>query len=67
MSIYVVCCEHLDDLETAAGKMESLDIGAIPVVDNGQLTGMISLGDLSIREQANESAGSALSDISKSF
>ncbi|WP_026582011.1 CBS domain-containing protein [Bacillus sp. J33] len=52
-------------LEEAGQLMAQNQIRRLPVVEGGNLVGMISLGDLAIREQANENAGQALTQISK--
>ncbi|WP_203364455.1 CBS domain-containing protein [Bacillus sp. REN10] len=67
MSNNIVSISPDASLEEAAALMAQHQIRRLPVVENGQLAGIVSLGDLSVREQANESAGSALSDISKNF
>lgn len=45
--------------------MASHQLRRIPVTKNNKLTGIVTLGDLSLSEQTNERAGSALSDISE--
>ncbi|MEN2438304.1 CBS domain-containing protein [Bacillus subtilis] len=45
--------------------MASHQLRRIPVTKNKKLTGIVTLGDLSLSEQTNERAGSALSDISE--
>jgi CBS domain-containing protein len=67
MSGSVVTISPEASLEEAAALMAQHQVRRLPVVEGGQLAGIISIGDLSVREQANESAGSALSDISKNF
>ncbi|WP_100403747.1 CBS domain-containing protein [Bacillus sp. FJAT-42315] len=67
MSNNVVSVSPDASLEEAAALMAQHQIRRLPVVENGQIAGIVSLGDLSVREQANESAGSALSNISKNF
>ena len=36
----------------------------LPVVENGKLCGMVSLGDLSLKEESSMEAGDALTEIS---
>ncbi|MGM7636867.1 CBS domain-containing protein [Bacillus sp. Hm123] len=67
MSNNVVSVSPDASLEEAAALMAQHQIRRLPVVENGQIAGIVSLGDLSVREQANENAGSALSNISKNF
>ena len=52
------------ELSTAAQLMGKEQIRRLPVVENGKLCGMVSLGDLAGREQSNLVAGEALSSIS---
>ncbi|UPM54308.1 CBS domain-containing protein [Gottfriedia acidiceleris] len=49
MSSNVECCSNQDSLQSVASKMETLNVGAIPVVDNGQVVGMITDRDLALR------------------
>ncbi|PGL71314.1 CBS domain-containing protein [Bacillus sp. AFS055030] len=49
MSSNVECCSNQDSLQSVASKMESLNVGAIPVVENGQVVGMITDRDLALR------------------
>ena len=51
--------------EGAADLMAKHQIRRLPVVENGILVGMVSLGDLSKTEHSDEAAGNALSEISK--
>ncbi len=52
-------------VDEAASIMASGQIRRLPVVENGQLMGVVSLGDLAIREIFVNEAGEALSDISE--
>jgi CBS domain-containing protein len=52
-------------VQEAAQLMAKHQIRRLPVVENGKLVGMVSLGDLSINENSDESAGHALSEISE--
>ena len=54
------------DMETgtAAHLMGREQVRRLPVVENGRLCGMVSLGDLASREESCIDAGDALSDIS---
>ena len=54
------------DMETgaAAHLMGREQIRRLPVVENGKLCGMVSLGDLASRVESSIDAGDALSDIS---
>ena len=48
----------------AAGLMGSRQIRRLPVVENGKLCGMVSLGDLAADVQTAYDAGDALAEIS---
>ena len=52
------------DTNMAANLMGKEQIRRLPVMDNGKLCGMVSLGDLATREGTNIDAGSALTEIS---
>ena len=54
------------DMEAAmvAGLMGKEQIRRLPVMENGKLLGMISLGDLSQKEESSMEAGDALREIS---
>ena len=60
----VIWAEPDMDLGAAARLMGKEQIRRLPVVENGKLCGMVSLGDLAGREQRNLVAGEALSSIS---
>lgn len=65
MSQNVVTISPTASLEEAGQLMSQHQVRRLPVVENGNLVGMVSLGDLAVREQANENAGQALTQISK--
>jgi len=48
----------------AAGLMGREQIRRLPVMENGKLCGMVSLGDLAGREESSIEAGDALTEIS---
>lgn len=52
------------DTALAAGLMGREQIRRLPVTENGRLCGMVSLGDLSVREETSIDAGDALTEIS---
>ncbi len=54
------------DMETgvAAHLMGRLQVRRLPVVENGRLCGMVSLGDLAVRNETVMDAADALTDIS---
>ena len=57
------------DMQTgvAAHLMGRLQIRRLPVVENGKLCGMVSLGDMAIREETVLDAGDILADISSNI
>lgn len=57
------------DMETgvAAHLMGRLQVRRLPVVENGRLCGMVSLGDLSQKEESVMDAADALTDITSNI
>ena len=57
------------DMQTgvAAHLMGRLQIRRLPVVENGKLCGMVSLGDMAIREETAIDAGDILTDVSSNI
>ena len=57
------------DMETgaAAHLMGRLQIRRLPVVENGKLCGMVSLGDMALREETVIDAGDVLADVSSNL
>ena len=55
------------DAGTAAAIMGAKQIRRLPVMENGKLCGMISLGDLACRKESNGEAGGALAEISSNL
>ena len=64
MTGYVVSVTPDMDTAVAAHLMGRQQVRRLPVVENGKLCGMVSLGDLAVREQSNPDAADALGDIS---
>lgn len=64
MTANVVAAEPEMDTAAAARLMGKMQIRRLPVVENGRLCGMVSLGDLANREESNPQAAGALADIS---
>lgn len=52
------------DVHEAANLMSENQIRRLPVVNNGQLTGIVALGDLATQNIYQNEAGEALSEIS---
>ncbi|WP_424765880.1 CBS domain-containing protein [Paenibacillus sp. sgz302251] len=51
--------------DEAAERMAASQIRRLPVVDNGELVGILAIGDLAVREIFVNEAGEALSAISE--
>lgn len=52
------------EVSLAAGLMGREQIRRLPVMENGKLCGMVSLGDLACKEESSIEAGDALTEIS---
>jgi CBS domain-containing protein len=65
-----VISEHIKTIpsntsvDDAAKLMAKEQIRRLPVVDNGELVGIVAIGDLAIRDKFENEAGEALSRIS---
>lgn len=55
------------DTGVAAHLMGRLQVRRLPVVEDGKLCGMVSLGDLAVREETVLDAGDALADVSSNL
>lgn len=64
MTTGVVSARPDMDVGLAAGLMGRRQIRRLPVTENGKLCGMLSLGDLSLKEESSMEAGDALTEIS---
>ena len=64
MTTGVVSARPDMDVGLAAGLMGRRQIRRLPVTENGKLCGMLSLGDLSLKEESSVEAGDALTEIS---
>lgn len=64
MSKDVVTASPDMSVDEAAHLMSEHQIRRLPVVENGQLVGIVAIGDLAVRHRSAEEAGHALSDIS---
>ena len=63
MTGQVVSAQPDMDVAVAAHLMGRLQVRRLPVVENGALCGMVSLGDLANREDSCMDAADALTDI----
>ncbi|MEI7027184.1 CBS domain-containing protein [Paenibacillus sp. y28] len=54
-----------DTVDEAARKMAGEQVRRLPVVENGELVGVVSIGDLAVRQKFEDEAGEALSKISE--
>ena len=59
----VVCAGPEMDVGAAAHLMGSQQVRRLPVVENGKLCGVLSLGDMAMREENVMDAADALADI----
>lgn len=64
MTAQIVAARPDMDTSAAAGLMGREQIRRLPVIENGKLCGMVSLGDLAVKEESIFDAGDALADIS---
>lgn len=66
MSTPIVTCRLTDNIETAMAAMTMAKIRHLPVLDNGQLVGIVSIGDL-VKHRLDEKAleANVLLDIAR--
>ena len=64
MTAKVISARPDMDAALAAGLMGREQIRRLPVIENGKLCGMVSLGDLALKEESSIEAGDALTEIS---
>ena len=67
MTTHIVSARPDMETSAAAGLMGREQIRRLPVVENGKLCGMVSLGDLAVKEETTYDAGDALMGISESL
>ncbi|MCP8968124.1 CBS domain-containing protein [Ectobacillus ponti] len=65
MSTDIICVSPEDTTERATELMAQHQVRRLPVVENGNVIGMLSLGDLAVENQTDDQAGYALSEISE--
>ena len=64
MTSQVIAARPDMDAALAAALMGREQIRRLPIVENGKLCGMVSLGDLAVKPESSIEAGDALSEIS---
>ena len=67
MTSQVVSARPDMDADLAAALMGRQQVRRLPVVENGKLCGMVSLGDLALCPETDIDAGDALSQISSNL
>ena len=67
MTANVICGRPDMDTAAEAGLMGREQVRRLPVLENGKLCGMVSLGDLALEEQTSYDAGDALTEISNNL
>ena len=67
MTQQVTTAEPNMEIGAAAHLMGRKQIRRLPVVENGKLCGMVSLGDMAIHEETVIDAGDALADVSSNL
>lgn len=67
MTTKIISAKPDMDASAAAGLMGREQIRRLPVLENGRLCGVVSLGDLSLREESSMEAGDALTEISNTI
>ena len=66
MSKRVVSCRSSDRVDAVLGTMTSLRVRHVPVIDDGELKGIVSIGDLvKYRLDEKEMETSVLLDMSR--
>ena len=64
MTASIIAVRPALDVSAAAAIMGSKQVRRLPVMENGKLCGMVSLGDISQREDVSMDAADALTEIS---
>jgi CBS domain-containing protein len=60
-----VCGSPEQDIHDAARIMSERQIRRLPIVDNGNLVGMVALGDIAVEPNLSDNAEEALKNISE--
>ena len=61
----VITASPETSIDEAAKMMASNKIRRLPIVENGELLGVVAIGDLAVRQKFEDEAGEALSEISE--
>ena len=67
MSRSVITVQPDDDVNRVSMLMSASQVRRLPVVDEGKVVGMVSLGDLSLIDSFSTEAGATLGDISENL
>ncbi|MDD5864766.1 MAG: CBS domain-containing protein [Firmicutes bacterium] len=67
MTVKVISARPDMEANLAAGLMGREQIRRLPVMENGKLCGMVSLGDLAMKDETSIDAGDALTEISSNL
>ena len=67
MTAKVITARPDMEVALAAGLMGREQIRRLPVMENGRLCGMVSLGDLAMQDETSIDAGDALTEISSNL
>ncbi|MBQ4370012.1 MAG: CBS domain-containing protein [Oscillospiraceae bacterium] len=67
MTRRVSTAEQSEEIAGAAGKMGSEQVRRLPVVQEGRVVGILSLGDVARRSEYDMEAAKALSEISENI
>ncbi|MGM9590235.1 MAG: CBS domain-containing protein [Faecousia sp.] len=67
MTTQIVSARPDMDTDMAAGLMGREQVRRLPVLENGRLCGMVSLGDLAAQQETSLEAGDALTSISSTL
>lgn len=65
MSDQLISCSPETSVQEASDMMAKHQIRRLPVVERGELVGIVALGDLALEDQSNRAAGHALEEISE--
>ena len=64
MSTGVISCDANTDIDEVSDLMAEHQVRRLPVMENGEIVGMVALADLATDERFQDEAQEALEDIS---